>query len=210
MNKLQLFNNALRLCSERKLASLAEEREPRRLLDDVWDDDGVDSCLEMGLWQFATRAVKLDYSPSVVPPFGFTRAFDKPEDFIRTAAVSSDEFFTEPLHEYTEEAGFWFADLDQIYVKYISNDAQYGADMSLWPRSFASYVSAYFASEIVPRLTADKERVVLLDKIMGKRLSKALMHDAMAEPTKFRPAGNWVRARRGRSRGDGGPTNRFI
>ncbi len=43
--KLQIFNGALRMCGERKLASLSEDRQPRRLLDDEWADGAVDYCL---------------------------------------------------------------------------------------------------------------------------------------------------------------------
>ena len=37
ITRLQLYNSALLLLGERNLASLSENREPRRLLDHVWD-----------------------------------------------------------------------------------------------------------------------------------------------------------------------------
>ena len=39
--RLQLYNRALRIIQERKLSSLTEKREPRFLLDDVWEEGGV-------------------------------------------------------------------------------------------------------------------------------------------------------------------------
>src|SRR6185369_1444544 len=111
------YNNALLDVGERALASVTEPREPRRLLDIAWDSGAVEWCLEQGQWNFAMRSSKLDYSPSVEPPFGYRRAFNKPTDWIRTAAVASDEYFRVPLLTYVDESSYWFSDLDTIYVR---------------------------------------------------------------------------------------------
>jgi hypothetical protein len=134
--KLQLYNNALLLCGERALGSLTEEREPRRLLDQVYDTDGIKKCLEMGQWKFAMRTIQIDYDPDVSPTFGYQRAFDKPTDWVVTSSVCSDEYFRAPLLQYTDEAGYWYADLNTIYVRYVSDDAQYGKNIGSWPGSF--------------------------------------------------------------------------
>src|SRR3546814_10721056 len=78
--QLSLYNGALRLCGEAKLANLTEDREPRYVLDDVWDDGALRHCLQQGLWNFAMRTVEAEYSPSVEPSFGFRRAFDRSEE----------------------------------------------------------------------------------------------------------------------------------
>jgi len=202
--RLQLYTDALRVCGERRLASLTEAREPRRLLDDAWDAGAIDYCLEQGLWNFATRAVKLAYSPSVTPDFGYARAFARPSDFIRTAAMSADEYFSVPLRAYEDTGGYWFADLDEIYVKYISNDAAYGADLSLWPETFSRWVGHYLASEIGPKLTAAQSRMEKMERDARRALVDARSKDAIADPTRFPPSGSWVGARRGRGFGDRG------
>src|SRR3546814_15520749 len=89
--QLSLYNGALRLCGEAKLANLTEDREPRYVLDDVWDDGALRHCLQQGLWNFAMRTVEAEYSPSVEPSFGFRRAFDKPIDWVRPAAMARSE-----------------------------------------------------------------------------------------------------------------------
>jgi len=38
-SRLKLYNDALTACGESHLASLTEDREPRRLLDHVWDEN---------------------------------------------------------------------------------------------------------------------------------------------------------------------------
>lgn len=210
MDRLSLYNESLMLCGERNLLALTDAVESRRLLDRVWDNNAILRCLEAGQWQFATRTVQLDYTSSVEPTFGFRRAFEKPTDFVRVAAVCSDEWFKQPLLQYTEEAGFWFADLDTIYVKYVSDDTEYGGDLSLWPGSFGAYVAAHFAAEIIQRLTQDKQLRADVVALKKRRLSEALSTDAMAEPTKMLPPGSWSTARRGHSRHDGGSRNALI
>ena len=83
-SKLTIYNGALAVVGDRKLASLSENREPRFKLDDIWDNEIIDRVLQMGQWNFAKRTVALSASPSVSPSFGYQFAFDKPVDFIRT------------------------------------------------------------------------------------------------------------------------------
>ena len=132
-SRLTLYNGGLRILGERSLLSLSENVEARRRLDTAWDGGALKYCLEAGLWNFAMRTVELTYSPSVAPSFGMRYAFDKPDDFVRTGGIWSDESMKSPLLEYRDEGPYWFAELDTIYLSYVSNDAQYGADMSLWP-----------------------------------------------------------------------------
>ena len=197
--KLSLYNGANRLCHERKLASLSENQPSRRLLDDAWGDGSttgaVKACLEMGQWTFATRTIMLDYTPSVEPDFGYRRAFDQPEDMVRVTAVCEDEYFDAPLLRYADERRYWYADLDTIYVRYVSNDAEYGADLSLWPETFAKLVEAYLAMEIVGSLTGADRGVV--EKAFDKAKLEARSFDAMNKPTVFMPQGGWVSARGG-------------
>lgn len=197
--QLGLYNEALRLIGERRLASISEAREPRRVLDDVWNDGAINYCLEQGQWNFAMRAVEITAS-TVVPNFGFLYAFDKPNDFIRTAGVGEDESFIRPLTDMNEEVGFWFANIDPIYVRYISNAATYGSDLQRWPSTFTKFVAAYLASEVVFTLTQSTDKQKYISLILEQRLRKARSLDAMADPTQFFPQGNWSAARRGGNR----------
>lgn len=202
--KLGLYNGALRILKERKLASLSENREPRRLLDDAYGDGSTNGavryCLEMGQWTFATRSVRVDYSPSVEPDFGHRYAFDQPDDMVRVAAVCADEFFTQPLLRYVDERRYWYASQPTIYVKYVSNDANYGADLSLWPESFVKVVEAYLAKEIAGSLTQGDDKVRFAEAMWDRAKKEARSADAMNRPTAFPPPGSWVTSRRGNSR----------
>ena len=189
--KLSLYNGALRILGERKLASLTEDRLPRRLLDDAWDDGAVDYCLGQGQWAFATRTQLLDASTSIEPEFGPAYAFEMPSDWISTIAVCSDSYFRSALVGYEGETRIIYSDFSQIYVKFVSNDSTFGGDYSLWSRSFTNYVETYLASQICMTL---KQKEFEENKLeMARRVA---MNNTMREKAaKVLPLGNWNSSR---------------
>jgi hypothetical protein len=193
--QLTLYNDALLLCGERFLVSLAEEREPRRLLDQAWSSNAVKTCLEEGQWFFAMRTIQIDYDTAVEPSFGYNRAFQKPIDWAVTCGLCSDEFFRTPLTQYTDEAGYWYATLDTIYVRYVSSDVTYGLDMNKWPETFRELVAAHLATKIVLKITNDENKLRVLEQIKKDCLLKAKNASAMAGPSLTPAQGNWSRAR---------------
>lgn len=213
--RLSLYNDALLLAGERSLASLTEANEPRRLLDQIWANQGVDACLEEGQWEFAMRTVMINYDPGITPSFGYNRAFGKPTDWVLTSALCSDEFFRVPLLQYSDEASYWYASIDTLYVRFVSNGTTYGADMSLWPPSFKDFVAAHFASQLVLKTSNDESRLRMFvnpenpeHSIRGRALLKAKSRCAMASATQFPAQGGWSRARtRGFGTRDGGGNN---
>jgi hypothetical protein len=208
--QLTLYNNALLILGERALQSLSEARESRRLLDTVWSRPAIDRCLQQGQWQFAMRAVQIYQSPSLASNFGYRYGFDRPVDLIRSCAVCQDEYFKVPLLQYMVEGSYWYADIDPIYVRYVSNDAAFGGDLTIWPANFAAYVEAYLAEAIVTRMTQDDNEWKRVRAVLSRALSEAKSSDAMEQATKFAPTGSWVRSRYGNSGGDRGNTGSLI
>lgn len=205
MTKLNLYNGALRNCAERKLASLTEGVESRRLLDDIWDDGAIRYVLELAQWKFAIRTVSLTYSPSISDPdaeLGYLYAFDRPTDLVRTIGVSADSSFSTPLTDYKTEGAYWWSNYDTLYVRYISDDAEFGGDMSLWPQSFVKLFQAYLARELAPRLKnfSDTDRINAEFKV---KLADAKAKDAMEGPSVTPPTGSWVRSRTAPVRANG-------
>ena len=198
LTQLKLYNGALSYLGERKISSLTEARESRRALDDVWDGgDFKGLILENGLWNFATRTVEIDYDPSIDPGFGYAYAIEKPADWIRTVGLSADEFFVAPLIEYNDEGGYIFSDNETLYMRYVSNDDDYGGDIAAWPESFSEYAKAYMAYRASPRLSQSEDKTEYLRKLSDRLLVQARSKDAMNDPTIFMPQGSWVSARRG-------------
>lgn len=211
-SKLELFNSALTLCRETKLASLTEGREARHLLDQVYDGGGIRRVLEAGQWHFAMRTVQVDSDPDLDPEFGFQYAFSKPTDWVLTSALCSDEYFRSPMTaaQYVDESGYWYADVDPVYVRYVSDDEDYGGDLGTWPQSFVDYAVAHFASKIVHKLTSSDS---LMDTILGleaRRLKFALSRNRMASGSGVQAMGGWASARGGGTRGDRGNNGSLI
>lgn len=193
MGKLERYNGALLILGERKLASLSEAREPRRALDDAWDIVPA-YCLEAGYWKFAMRAVQIDASASVVPTFGYTNAFAKPSDFVRMFKQSQFPQFDPPLLDIVDEPDYWYANIDPLYVKYVSDDVAYGADQSIWPETFCDYIDMRLAFKTCKRITGKDPSE---DLIKGEQRAAAVARgkDAMNEPPGFPPMGTWASAR---------------
>jgi hypothetical protein len=191
--QLTIYQDALGHLGERLLASLTENTEPRRILDQAWPG-ARRYCLEHAHWKFAQRTSKVSYSPSVTPAFGFNRAFEKPTDIVKLSKICGDEYFQCPLTDYVDENGFWFTNLDDIYVSYVSDDAAYGYDYSLWPETFTLYVSLYLASRVAARLRPTLDTRAIMGQLAVAK-EDAQAKDAMQGPTQFLPQGSWVRAR---------------
>ena len=53
--RLSLYNDALLSVGQAPLATLTDNVEGRNLLDQVWNNGGVNLCLEEAQWEFAMR-----------------------------------------------------------------------------------------------------------------------------------------------------------
>lgn len=198
-SQLKLYNRALLILGERSLSSLTENNEHRRSLDTVWDSGAIRTeWLRAGLWNFAVRTTQQEYDSGLDPAFGYQHLFPKPSDWVRTAMVASDEYFQFPLTRYEDEAGYWASDLQTMFVSYISNDASYGLDYSLWPEHFTRWCEYDLAMKIAPRsVSLDDNKRADLKKDWQKALNMARSYDAMDEPARFPPSGSWSRSRGG-------------
>lgn len=208
-SRLSLFNGALLECGERDLASLTENREPRRLLDRVWDNGLIDFVLEQGQWKFAKRTVVLAPETGVETGFGYKNSFVRPDDHVRTIGIWADEYLQAPLLQYQQEGQKWFADVDEFYLSYVSNGEAFGGDLSNWPAGFTRAVELYLASRIVKRLTQDEAAERLLIAKARDAFTAARSDDAMEGPTTFPPPGRWVKARHGGNNTDRGSRARL-
>jgi hypothetical protein len=172
-SQLSLYNDALLLCGERTLSSLTEAQEGRRLLDTVWNNGGVDTCLGEGFWDFAIRTQLIDYDTSEDPAFGYEYAFTMPSDLINVVAICTDEYFS-------------------------NESTQYGGQIGAWPARFKDFVAAYFAKQIVYAISKDSDRIQLVNDAYKERKHEAKSDAMLAQPPAFRPQGAWQRSRSSR------------
>lgn len=202
--QLNFYNGALRICKQTQLQTLTDAVEARYLLDGEWNDGVgfVEAMLEQGLWNFALRTSMFTYDPTLTPSFGYKYAYAKPSDCVRTAMMAQDEYFNLPLTQYRDETGYWFAWLQQIYVSYVSNGADYGNNYALWPQTFIKAGEGYLASKIIGKLTGDEKEIDRVEKLAKMLLTDARSKAALNEATGFLPPGTWLRARWGNQAGN--------
>jgi hypothetical protein len=197
--RLEIYNGAMLEIGERSITSLTESTESRRLLDRAWNGAGgaVNYCLGKGQWRFARRSVELVPDTNITPSFGFQYVFPFPSDFLRTCALCVDGYQEIPLTRYIQEGNAWFADVDRIYLTYVSSGASYGGNLSGWPADFVRMVEVYLAWRVCLKLTQDKTRHRELEVLLRRCEIDAASSDAMEGPTRSLPPGSWTRSRHG-------------
>lgn len=208
ITKLQLYNIAMLALGDRRLETLTDDRAERRDLDEVYTrgKGAVTRLLEQGQWNWAMRAVKLDRSASITPEFGFAYAFDIPTDYVRLNMISAGERFMKPLDFYEFEGEYIYADVDPLYIRYVSNANDWGGDFSRWPDTFSEWAGHWLATQIAYR-TKGADEIDRLEARTKKLLIDARSKDVSAEPPRWPPLSSWASSRLGRSsRRDRGQT----
>lgn len=195
ISKLTLYNGALRELGQRKLSSLSEDCPARRYLDDAFDDNLIDYCLSQGFWHFATRSSLLEDIPSITPSFGYRYAFEIPDDFLNLVNICYDEYFKSTIQEYSLEAGIIYCDVDEIYIRYISNDSNYGGNFSLWSSAFNNFVKKKLAIDVCEILTKSSTKLDKLEKDLEKLRKIAQNNDLRNKPPVMPSSGSWVNSR---------------
>lgn len=203
--KLEVYNLALLSIRESRLASLSEVRESRYNLDTVWDTT-LEELISKGFWRFALRTVKIDSDDAITPNFGFRYCFNLPDDWVRSYEVSGSEFMDPPLEQWQEESNAIWAEIDPIYLRYVSNSSTgYGYDLARWPARFTRAMAAELAYRIAPKATGSSDSMLeRLQVEAAGALTQAQQFDALREPSKRPPEGKWNQARqtRGMRRAD--------
>ena len=193
-DRLSIYRGALRLLGGGELSSLTEVNPSRRALDEAWEAVG-NKLLEAGLWNFAIRTAELSNDEDVEPLFGHQYAVRKPSDWVRTASISADQTFARSYEGYDDETQYWHCDVDPLYVRYVSNDEDYGWNVGAWRQHFADAFAAFLAFECGLPVSGDKANRNDIHGLAEKRLAVAKTRDAVDERVQVKPVGRLVQSR---------------
>jgi hypothetical protein len=193
-SRLSIYNGALRWLEERKLVNLEEQREPRRYMDDEYDENNL-FCIADGNWNFAMRFIKMGPEKAILPNFGFNFCYRKPIDWNHTFQISGNEGFDPLLRQYADQNGYWFANTGLLYVKYISQDPNYGLNTAMWTPAFIQYVEARLAWLCAARLKQKANLLERLDKLVKRVRAEAISTDSQDLPAEKPPYGTWTLSR---------------
>jgi hypothetical protein len=195
--KLGIWNDALRMIGEHRLVSLTEDTEARYVLDSAWDDAKMFVFTE-GLWNFATKTEEINADTGQTPIPGFAFVFDKPLYWLRTISISqTSRFDTEAI--YRDENNKIHANVDTLYIRFISYERSTDEQIENWPPSFAKAMSAYLANTCAVRISGSKSDADALRALYRDALASAKNKDALDQAQMFTAPGNWIRAMRGSS-----------
>lgn len=201
-SRLSIYNGALNHLGQRRLGSEVEDSESRRLCDELWEGGFVRYVLEEGLWTFAIRTCRVEatpnYDPSQAFPGSFKFAFEKSDDWLRTASISCEPLFNFPLTRYSDEAGFIYADTTPIWVRFTSDGPEYGSDPARWTSLFAAWAEIHMAWRLQPAIIGSVAERRELERLDQRAKRDALAKDAMQGPSVSIPRGSWVASRQGR------------
>jgi hypothetical protein len=198
-DRLSIYRGALRLLGDGRLDSLTEDNPRRYKLDDAWQPS-VNFLIEQGLWNFAIRTDELSNDANFEPKFGFQYAFSIPDDWVRTSDINREPSFREKFEDFEIEKGFWYADVNPLYVRYVSNGPQYGWNLGRWTQTFVKALEAYLAFECSLPITGNKAtraeggRLELF-QLYQSRVQEARARDAVEEAVRRTPPGRMLRAR---------------
>lgn len=198
-SRLALYNGALRLCRQRKLAALTDAVESRRLLDDEYASV-LRWAAEQGNWNHSSVSVAIEASVDVQPSFGFTYAVAKPTDWVNTISIGANGDFNPPFgaNEFIDEGAYWNCNVDPLYVRYVSDNTVAGLDLSLWPATYELFVQHELAFRIAPHLTSMGEAAMKeLERKRDATMRDARSFTAMNGPPMRAPVGRLVLSRTG-------------
>ena len=162
--KLSLYNDALQLLGERRLATDTEDREPRYDLDSLYDNGAVDYCLELVKPKYASTLVQLtSVAPTAVTEF--TNQSPLPADFIAmsekvdgTPELYRDGRLESPITRFYREDNYLLSDEADPYLRYIK--AHTDPQLANMTTSFARVVSSYLARELAWKYDPDSEEQI--------------------------------------------------
>jgi hypothetical protein len=185
----QLYNKALQLLKLPPITSNTDESDRKVALDYAMNQKAVETVFELVSWGFLYKTVKLSNDDAVDPEFAYDYAFAVPSDMIRIDKISGDEYFRFPA-EYLREGDYFFADTDEIYVRYLSNEQV--TTPTTWPTYVFNLVAAELARGCGALPGADLQNA---EYKYEEYKSEAYSTDAQRNPPEVISSGSWTRSR---------------
>ena len=155
IDKLGIYNDALLLLGQTSLASETEDREIRYKLDDTYNLNAVDYCLELSQPTFANKTIELN-SALASSEHDLDSVHTLPSDYISIVGVYSDSKLDQEISRYLLEDDTLACEYPTIYLRYTSN----GYELSKWSAAFAYLVSVYLATKLALRYAPDELELI--------------------------------------------------
>lgn len=185
-----LYNKALELMKLPPLLSNDDESERRVAIDYALDNGAIETVFDLINWSYNVKQAKLEDDGVYAPTFGYTYRFAVPADMTRLYSISSDDRFLVPLERWYREGAYFYADVDEFYIKYLST-AQHTTTTD-WPRYMFNLVAAEIARACCWLQGVDEQTV---ERKYQEYKYEAYNTDAQRQPPQVISSGSWTKAR---------------
>lgn len=178
--KLSLFQDALRLIADARLATITDDVESQYALSDAWDE-AVSFCLRQAPWRFALNTASLVAGGS--PVAGYAYSFARPSDWLRThtIAIIGPDGREHPV-DLREQGVTISANVAALSMRYVGiGYANPELADNPWPEHFAQAVAAYLAFLVVERVTGERAATTRFSQLFNQLLGEAVRIDAVPE-----------------------------
>ncbi len=191
-SEVGIANAALQLIkSSKQITSITQGTKEANAVEVVYDELR-DALLEMHVWNFATKRVKLARLTST-PAFGWDYSYQLPADNVRVISVhpSTNIHATMP---YQIEGATLSADAEDVYLRYVARIE----DPNSMPATFRLALSKLLASRLAVTLaqstSLSKE---MYEQFIGEDMPSAKSADSVQEYVQMLPESGWVGVRDG-------------
>lgn len=195
--RLAVYNIAVRYLGGTRLHAtngLTEDRPDRYELDAVYDQS-LALMLEEGWWKYAIRTVLITADAGITPAFGHAYAFPHPDDYVALCKISTDPYMQVEVAEFENDNKIIRCAYDELYLSYISNDTDFGANLGIMPAKFVEAWGCRMAMMTGLPVTGKRDDDESLEFKYARRLRDALVKDAVDQRVKGKPPGRWSQAR---------------
>lgn len=165
------------------------------------------SALRKHPWNFAIKRIQLTEALDNTPPFGFAKAFQLPNDFIRYLSRHDDEGLRVSGTEdgdYQIENGFYLTDGNlstggTLNIRYIFDHKI----VSRWDPLFIKFIALELAIDLAPNFSSSEQRLASLATLREDVKAEATAIDGQERPPVRTERSRWRSARRRGGRGAG-------
>jgi len=176
VTKLSLYNAALLLVGERRLATDTDDVPNRYELDTAYaDPDAAAYCLELTKPKFALLTAQLS-NPVVPANHSLSSEYTFPIDYVSFHSVFADNSLDQQIQRYIiEDRTIACSNPINIWLRYVTSSR----DLTSWTPAFANVVSAYLAKQIAPRVAPQK--LISLEELFLSRVNAAVELEGVKE-----------------------------
>jgi hypothetical protein len=190
--KLQVYNDALVLLGDARIATLSDDVAGRYELDNLYDR-AVLYVTRQAAWNHAIKFVFPTAGAASYHAFAYSYA--KPGDWLRTHSIYTQVGTREYPIDARELATTWALNVNTgVCFRYIAS----GVAESLWTEGFVLALAAYLAFAVAERVSGKGEKASSMFQLWQARLAEGAAMDAQpdSEWLPFQLDGSMVKAAR--------------